>query len=309
MKQTRLCGYQPQYFPRLHYMNRLLDSEVFEISDYVQFVKKHAYDMPDGTTKRGKSFQAHAVIKQSQGPLFLAVPTQGELLPINKTTIDYSKTWAKDHLKSIEVSYKKSLNFEKFYPELEAILLKRYSSIGDLSIASTMWGIARMITHEPLPHTCFTIENVQKLLEKDNPYRLKKMFLASESSVPPPVKGKTNEWCIELCKYAGVNEYYYGGTSHNAYMDLEKFHDAGIKTVLQDWKCYVYPQQFSKIGFIPNLSIIDLVMNTSLEQSIKIMKGKNAYPTINPPKILIYSAASFLEYETVSGMMDVLKLF
>lgn len=222
MKRTRLCGYQPQYFPRLHYMNRILDSDVFEISDYVQFVKKHAYVLPDGTTKRGKSFQAHAVIKQAQGPLFLAVPTQGELLPINKTSIDYSRDWAKDHIKSIEVGYRKSPNFDMFFPEIESILSKRFDSIADLSLATTMWGITRFITHDPLPKDAFTIREVEKLLQTDHPYRLKNIFLASESPVAPPVKGKTNEWCIELCRYANANEYIYGGTSHNAYMDLKK---------------------------------------------------------------------------------------
>jgi len=54
----RLAGYQPQYFPRLHYFARLLNADVFEVSDYVQFVKKHAYVDPNGERFRGKSFQA-----------------------------------------------------------------------------------------------------------------------------------------------------------------------------------------------------------------------------------------------------------
>lgn len=267
----RLCGYQPQYFPRLHYMNRVLNSDVFEISDYVQFVKKHAYELPDGTKKRGKSYQAHTIIKQVQGELFLAVPTQGELLPINKTPIDYSKSWAKDHLKSIEIGYKKALNFDKLFPEIEAILTKQYDSIGELTIATTMWGITRLLTHEPLPNDSFTIQNVESLLKRNNPYRLKHIFLASESSVPPPEKGKTNEWCIALCKYAKADEYYYGGTSHNAYMDLDEFHNAGIKTILQDWHLKEYQQQYKGAGFLANLSVIDLVMNVPHDEAVEII--------------------------------------
>lgn len=268
----RLCGYQPQYFPRLHYMNRVLNSEVFEISDYVQFVKKHAYTLPDGSTKRGKSYQAHTIIKQVQGELFLAVPTQGELLPINKTSIDYSRDWVGDHLKSIEIGYRKSPNFEFFFPELEALLTAKYDSVADLTIKTALWGVARLISYELLPFETFTVKNMNALIQKNNPYRLKNIFLASESTVATPEKGKTNEWCIALCKYADANEYIYGGASHNAYMDLEKFHNAGIKTVLQDWQMRPYPQQYMKAGFLPNLSVIDLVMNVPHEEAIAIIR-------------------------------------
>lgn len=269
----RLCGYQPQYFPRLHYMNRVLQSEVFEISDYVQFVKKHAYILPDGSTKRGKSYQAHAIIKQVQGEQFLAVPTQGELLPINKTTIDYSRDWARDHLKSIEIAYSKAPNFEEFFPELESILKAKYDSIGALTLTTTLWGVARLMSYESLPLETFTVEKMNEFIKKNNPYRLQTIFLASESSVPPPEKGKTNEWCIALCKYAGADEYIFGGTSHSAYMDLEKFHNAGIKTVLQDWQIKEYRQQYMKAGFLPNLSVIDLVMNVPHNEAAAIINN------------------------------------
>lgn len=39
----RLADIQPQHFPRLHYLARLLDSDVFVIRDDVQFAKSHRY--------------------------------------------------------------------------------------------------------------------------------------------------------------------------------------------------------------------------------------------------------------------------
>ncbi len=269
----RLCGYQPQYFPRLHYMNRVLQSDVYEISDYVQFVKKHAYELPDGTTKRGKSYQAHTIIKQVQGTQFLAVPTKGELLPINQTPIDYSRDWARDHLKSIEIAYRKAPNFEKFYPEIEKILKTTYDSIGELTVKTSLWGVTRLISYDPLPFETFTIKNINEFIKENNPYRLKTIFLASESKVPAPTKGNTNEWCIALCKYANADEYIYGGTSHNAYMNLEKFNNSGIKTVLQDWQIKEYQQQYRKAGFLPNLSVIDLVMNVPHDEATAIINN------------------------------------
>ena len=47
----------------------------------------------------------------------------------------------------------------------------------------------------------------------------------------------------------------------------------GIKITVQDWHCPPYPQQFNKLGFIPDLSIIDLFMNVSPQNAAKILLG------------------------------------
>lgn len=267
----RLAGYQPQYFPRLHYYNRILDSDIFEVSDYVQFVQRHAFPQADGSMKRDKSYQAHSPIKLSNGVFFLTIPTNDEMLPINKTKISYSSNWSEKQLKSLEIAYKKSQNFEKFFPELKEIIGKEHQNLGELTLLSTLWGIVRVVTDEKLSISELTVEKVNELLAKSPEIRLKRVFLASTSGVPVPKKGEANEWIIDLCKYAGADEYYYGGTSHSAYMNLEKLENAGIKSIIQDWKCETYPQQYMKAGFLPNLSIIDLVMNTDLATRQKIL--------------------------------------
>jgi WbqC-like protein family len=270
----RMCGYQPQYFPRLHYMNRVLESDVFEISDYVQFVRKHAYPQADGTMSRGKSYQAHAVIKTAQGPLFLAVPTKGSLRPINRTEVDYSQHWAVKQLRSIEMAYRRARNFRRFYPELEAMLLTPRESISDLSVATIMWSILRLSNHTSPWDDGFSIAEVEAYLQcESNPYRLREIFLASQSEVPPPEPGRTNEWCVALCRYAKADVYVYGGTGGAAYMKVDMFAEAGIDTVLQKWSCMSYPQQFSAVGFVENLSALDLILNASEEECARVVGG------------------------------------
>lgn len=267
----RLAGYQPQYFPRLHYFNRVLDSDIFEVSDYVQFVQRHAFPQADGSMKRDKSFQAHSPIKLSNGVYFLTIPTKDEMLPINQTKISYASNWAEKQLRSLEVAYAKAPNFSRFFPELKEIIGKEHESLGELTLLSTLWGIARVTTDEKISIEDLSVEKVNTLLRENTEIRLKRVFLASESGIPVPRKGEANEWIIKLCEYAGANEYYYGGTSHSAYMDLEKLKKAGITSIIQDWNCAPYTQQYMKIGFLPNLSIIDLVMNTDLETRQKIL--------------------------------------
>lgn len=269
----RLAGYQPQFFPRLHYINRVLDSDIFEVSDYVQFVKKHAFPMRDGSMKRGVSYQAHTPIKLSNGEFLLVVPTRDDILPINKTKIVYNHNWQEKMLKSLEIAYRKSPNFTKFFPELDEIINENYDNLADFTMKTTLWGIARTVTDDQIDFKTFDCRTAEDLLQKaGNPFRLKTIFLASESPVKAPEKGKTNEWLVKLCKYAKANEYIYGGTSHSAYMDLEKLEKEGIKSVLQNWNCKEYPQQYMKIGFLPNLSIIDLIMNTDLKTRQKILR-------------------------------------
>lgn len=268
----RLAGYQPQFFPRLHYLNRVLNSDIFEVSDYVQFVKKHAFPLENGTMKRGVSYQAHTPIKLGTGEFLLVVPAHEQMLAINKTKIDYSQDWADKMLKTLEVGYRKSLNYEKFFPEIETILRSQYASLSDLTLKTTLWGIVRSVVDTKIDTRKITHEVVNDLLaSKKHPFRLRKIFLASESTVPVPEKGKTNEWIIDLCKFAGADEYYYGGTSHSAYMDLARINSAGIETTLQEWKCMVYPQQYPKVGFLPNLSLIDLVFNADLKTRQEVL--------------------------------------
>jgi len=260
----KLAGYQPQYFPRLHYFNRILNSDIFEVSDYVQFVQKHAFPQVDGTMKRDKSFQAHSPIKLSNGAFLLTIPTKDELLPINQTKISYASNWSEKQLKSLEVGYRKAPNFSKFFPELEEIISKQYENLGELTLLSTLWGIVRIATDDAIPVKEINVQSVNSLLKSSKAIRLKRIFLASESPIPAPEKGEANDWIINLCKFANANEYYYGGTSHAAYMNIEKLENAGIKSVIQNWKCPPYSQLYMNVGFLPNLSIIDLIMNEGL---------------------------------------------
>ncbi len=271
----RLSGYQPQFFPRLHYFVRMLNSDIFEISDYVQFVKKHAYATPEGKQKRGKSYQADAPIKLGSGIHFLTVPTQRlGLLPTNQTKIAYETPWAEKQLKTIEVAYSKSKNFKVIFPELTELLTTKYENLAALNIKTILWALARIIKENKVNLKKITLGQVNELLNQSHPFQLKKVVLISETDIRPPDKTKeATDWIIEMCQKFGANQYYFGGTSAAAYMDFEKFKKAKIRTVKQEWICPSYWQQYPKVGFIPNLSIIDLLFNEETERVNQILKG------------------------------------
>lgn len=268
----RYTGIQPHYFPRLHYFARILSSDIFVIRDDVQFVRKHKY--PNGKT--GKSYQAHTPIKHAQGIHLLMVPIQHNgQKPINKTEIQYSFEWIEDHLKTMENFYRRAPNFSKIFPEIQAILNKKYKTVAELNIETILWGLLRLAGFEQVSRDELSIDLVLQKIKKQSIFRLKSIREASISKRLVKLQNASpNEKIIALIKEVGASEDYCGGTGVNAYMDKNLFEKHKIKITVQDWKCREYPQLYKKQqGFIPNLSIIDLLMNAPHKQAISIIKG------------------------------------
>ncbi len=269
----RYSGIQPQYFPRLHYFARILNADVFVIRDDVKYVRKHKY--PDG--KVGKSFQSHTPIKQSFGTHILAVPVKHNSLPLLETEVSYDQNWVENHLKTLQFAYNKSPHFKTIYPEIEEILSTHHSNLVELNNTTILWGIARLLGEEIVRLKDLTIAKANAKLKIQNLFRLKEIRRATKTKAYRQFKGfGPNEKIIALCQEIGANEDYCGGTGAAAYMDEEIFKKNGINVVVQDWKYEEHPQLFIKqVGFIPNLSIIDLLMNTTGEEAAKIIAPSN----------------------------------
>jgi hypothetical protein len=268
----RLVGYQPQYFPRLHYFARVLDSDIFTISDYLQYVRHHVYEH-GSERERGPSYQAHTPLKTGNGVLLLDVPVrrggeEGKQL-LTEAQVDYSTPWNEKHLQNIEHHYKKTPEFFRVFPSLQIFLQQRHATLSDLTTGSIVWGLSQLF--ETAPDLKSVVENIPH-----PEHRLRRIVLMSETGIVMPDKESgrdANDWIIETCKALGATEYHFGGTSASAYMDFPRFERSGIALRQQDWKCAPYRQQFPKQGFVPNLSIIDLLMNVPPADARKILSA------------------------------------
>jgi len=264
----RYSGIQPQYFPRLHYFARILATDVFMIRDDVQFVLKHKY--PDG--KVDKSYQAHTPIKQAFGHQLLGLQIKhGSFLPIIQTKISYEHDWVENHLKTLLLVYSKANNSNSIYTQIEKILTKKYKDLASLNIATISWGLLQLLGKKEEP----SLEVVNSILKQQKTFRLKEIRRASESkALKQNGEMDANEKIIALCSEVGAKEDYCGGTGLAAYVNHDLFAENGIKITVQDWKCQEYPQLYNKqAGFIPNLSIIDLLMNVDHKTAVKIING------------------------------------
>jgi hypothetical protein len=269
----RYSGIQPQYFPRLHYFARILNTDVFVSRDDCQFLRKHKY--PDGKT--GKSYQAHTPIKSPNGEFFLNVPTQhAGFSPIYKTEIAYNFTWVEDHLKTIALNYSKAPNFKEVYSNLEIILNSKPKTIGDLNLLTILWGITYLLNEKLESADSLSLDNINNLLSKQQTFRIKKILKSMDMNATKNLEEfenlSPNEKIVKLITETGANEDYCGGTSIAAYIDHSLFEKNGISIKVQDWKLEPYPQLFQKqCPFVPNLSIIDLLMNAPRDEAIRVL--------------------------------------
>lgn len=267
-KRIRYSGIQPQYFPRLHYFARILNADILVLRDDAQFVRKHKY--PNGSVD--KSYQAHTPIKQATGRQLLFVATKHDgFLPVAETKISYEQGWAQDHLKALQIAYAQAPFFKNTFKELETVLKKQYISLSELNIATLIWGFLHLLGEE-FSEGKLNLGFINKIFKKNNLFRLKEIKKASESKALKDNNLSTNEKIIALCREVGATEDYCGGTGAAAYMSDDLFSSSGIEITVQDWKCKEYPQLFRKQqGFIPDLSILDLLFNVSKDDARRIL--------------------------------------
>jgi len=269
----RVTIYQPQYFPRLHYYNRIIDSDTFVILDSTQYTKALTHLDDD---RRHKSYQSDTPIKIAIGEFLLTVPIKHQgLLPINQTKIDYNQNWARRHLLILKSAYAKSAYFKLIYPQLVQILSTKYDNLATLNINTILWGIA-YISGAEIDIAQLSIDSVNTKLAKNKIIRLKKIITDKDIGIArPPGAKKGTQWTANICKALGATEYFHGETAKKGYMELDHYKNLGISPIVQNWTCSTYSQQFIlKIPFLPNLSIIDLLFNVGGSSALEIILSR-----------------------------------
>ena len=171
-------------------------------------------------------------IKTPHGAAWLTMPVKYKLgTKIDEVEID-SRVNINKILRTLEMNYKKSRYFSFIYNE---------------------------IRHE------MTFGHSDKL--NDINIRLLNLFLKL-MNIKTPIKCSSNiktrkskdDLVIELLLNNNAKEYLTGKGALS-YMDLNKFYENNIKVYTYDFVYREYEQQWNKIGFLPNLSIIDLLFN------------------------------------------------
>lgn len=215
--------HQPDFAPYLGFFHRFLHADLFIVLDHVQFV-----------TNTSRSWTHRDKIKTASGEKWLTLGVKKPPLgtPINLVELAEDDKWVEGNLALLHENYRKAPAYSEVMPLVEGLYQSRPVRMADFNLR---W-----------------LEVLADLMEVRIPFVL-------SSTLGP--QGQKNELLIDLLRKVGAT-HYLSGNGARAYMDPEKFVDAGIALTWQLFAHPIYPQQFG--SFIPNLSILDVLFNCGI---------------------------------------------
>ncbi len=219
-----ISAHQPAYNPWLGFIHKILVADIFVVMDDVQFEKN--------------SFINRNKILQNKNELMLTVPvkTKDYKLKTLKQMETLENNWQIKHLKSIEQSYCKSINFDNIFDKLKKI----YEQKSNLMI----------------DYTSAYLDFIIDYLDVDT-----KIVFASELNI----QSKKLDYVVELTQKLNGSKFVFGSQGKE-YANNDYLLQKGIYPYFQN---YIHPeyQQLTK-EFHPYMGIIDMLFNES-QSSIK----------------------------------------
>lgn len=182
-------------------------------------------------------------IKTHNGEQWLTVPVRlddhlGK--PAREVRICNDHNWRRKHLRAIELAYQKAPYFKFYWPGVIMLYEKELETLAEFNCCMLL--------------TFMALLGIEVSVVK-----------ASEQSFT----GSKSDLVLDMCRKLGASEYIFGSQGRG-YADVEAFEAAGIKVTFQDYQHPVYPQLHG--AFLPNMSVVDLLMNTGPEAA-GIIKG------------------------------------
>lgn len=202
------------------------------IGFFYKMIQADKFVLADDVQYTTHGYTNRVEIKTSHGKKWLTVPvlTRGKgFQKIKDVQIENSQNWRHKHWDTLRLNYRYASYFEHYAEFFEKIYEKKWKYLIDLNMN--------------------VIDFVCNKLDISKP-----IHISSELSL----KEGTTERIVEMAKNLGCS-HYLSGISGKKYLGEKEFLEAGV---VLDYASFVHPeyhQQFE--GFVPNLSIIDLLFN------------------------------------------------
>ena len=213
---------QPSYIPWRGYFDQIRRADLFIFYDDIQY-DKH------GWRNRNQ-------IKTAQGRQWLTIPVHShgvtDGIPVKDVRIDWSKPWAKNHLKALTFAYSKAPYFKKYLPLIESFYARHDETLADFTIFSTE-AIARTLG----------IQSTRFM----------------RSSEIAGIDGQKTGRLIQILTKVGA-KHYISGPSARDYIEQDKFDAAGITLEYIKYDYPAYEQLYTT--FEPFVSVLDLLFMT-----------------------------------------------
>jgi len=175
-----------------------------------------------------RGLQHRNKIKTSTGPQWLTVPvSSGSREVLGEVRVSQTEPWQDKHGKTLSLNYARAQHFPALGKELVDLLAKPWVRLCELNEALIRWVMRT---------TGIRTELVR----------------ASDLGVD----GARTDLLVELCRAVGADRYL-SGPGGRRYMELDRFDEAGVEVVWQEFTHPTYEQIFPSVGFVPDLSIVD----------------------------------------------------
>ena len=183
-------------------------------------------------------------IRTANGAATLTVPVQARLgQSIDTVSIDNQHRWQKKHWASLRQNYARAPYWDRYADALEDAYTREWRTLNELN--------------------AFMLTRFLEMLEIDT-----RIEYASRLGVA----GVATERLVNLVRAVGGTAYYSGAYALEVYLDEDELARAGIELVLQEWRAPAYPQVHGG-EFVPDLAIVDLLMNCGPESRDILLKG------------------------------------
>lgn len=180
-------------------------------------------------TKNG--IQNRNQVKSANGVAWLTLPVQQRLGQSIAETRVAGRNALEKHSKTLFSAYGRTPGFQRWKDEIQALFATPGDSLATIAIRTTEW------MFEKLGGTA---------------QRLRSSEMA--------VDGKATDLVTRICSVTGASEYL-SGRGALAYMEVKQFAGIGCRVMIQTWEPFVYPQVHPQLGFIADLSTLDLLLN------------------------------------------------
>jgi hypothetical protein len=167
---------------------------------------------------------------------------------IRDMQINNSTLWREKLLKTVQISYARAPFFQQVFPLFKNLVNNPTDRLMDYNEAA--------------------IRAVAAALGLDT----SRLVIGSTLGAT----GEATDLLISMTRAVGGTAYLCGGGAEG-YQEDDKFAQAGLELIYQDFQHPIYPQ-INTSEFVPGLSIIDALMNCGIDGTRRLLQQGNRYP-------------------------------
>ena len=243
----RLAIMQPYFMPYIGYFQAIAAVDKYILYSNLTFIK-------EAWMNRNRLLMRDGTIVLATVP----IRSKSSHTMIYDVEIDNSKPWKEKLLRTLQMCYSRKPYYDETYPLIVDLLAPDYNLLKDLNAATTI-GIARHL-------------GINTQIEADNsrylPMEHTLQYIESDYSLLPhlerthPIRKVAR--VIEMCRREGADHFINAIGGQQLY-SKDEFAQYGIRINFVQTNPIQYRQDTKTGEFVPNLSIIDVLMNNGRE--------------------------------------------